>query len=287
MLRSALRRSCLHKPLLPCETHPVLRRFSLHHNVSQSTAATPKSPEEDGDHEAQRQHSHANAQPHNLPDRDSSVSIPSTFITSSPFHHSLPTFFRYAKRVGLSQTSNVYIGTHYEYTCKAALTRFGFSLLRVGGADDAGIDLLGTWSLPTLPHPIRVLVQCKFRRSKPSPDLVRELEGAFAGAPLGWRGDNAAGETVVGVLCAPGEPTKSVREAVRRSGRPLVFLRVDQGGAIRACFWNKAVEDTGLGMEVGVRYVVNEKEAVLLHEGEIWESEDQEREILNTTEPER
>ncbi|TEA20855.1 Secondary metabolism regulator LAE1 [Colletotrichum sidae] len=61
--------------------------------------------------------------------------------------------------------------------------------MRVGGVSDNGIDLLGTWQLPSRREKLKVILQCKGGSQKISPSLVRELEGSFIGAPVGWRGE--------------------------------------------------------------------------------------------------
>lgn len=210
--------------------------------------------------------------------------------SSSPHHHSLSTFLSYAARTSLSATSPVYVGTYYEYLCLSTLPRLGFALVRTGGRADCGIDLLGRWRLPSLPYPLRVLVQCKATKAKPAPERIRELEGAVAGAPDGWRGPNT-----VGVLCAKQAATRGVRDAVRRCGIPVVWvmLEEDEGrGRVRQVLWNEKVAAMGAeGVGVGVRYVIGnphrgeeaippaaaapregmEKEAVLLWEGREWD----------------
>ncbi|KAI4150440.1 MAG: hypothetical protein LQ340_004066 [Diploschistes diacapsis] len=206
-------------------------------------------------------------------------------ISPSHFHTSLSSFLAYASRTGLSPTTTVFKGTKYEYICLSSLQRFGFSLLRTGGANDVGIDLMGTWTLPTSAHPLRVLVQCKFRRAKPSPVLVRELEGSFIGGPQGWRDEDydsvesgGADAGLVGVLCVPGEPTTSVRQAVRRSLRGIVVAVISEEGQVKQFFWNKRVEELALEeWEVGGRYLggLKDREAVLLWRGRIWEPEEE------------
>ncbi|MCJ1486368.1 hypothetical protein MMC06_006545, partial [Schaereria dolodes] len=210
------------------------------------------------------------------------TNLPSTILPilkTSPHHNSLTSFLAYAHHTSLSPTSNVYLGTYYEYLCLHALRRLGFSLHRIGGRSDHGIDLLGHWQLPSLPHPLRVLVQCKAFKAKAGPNFVRELEGAFAGAPQGWRG-----EQVVGVLCATREATKGVREAVKRLGRPAVWVMLEDAGAgqgsVRQVLWNERVAAVGAeGVGVQARYVVGdggagvEKEVALTWEGKMWEPE--------------
>ncbi|KAI4262035.1 MAG: hypothetical protein L6R42_002780 [Xanthoria sp. 1 TBL-2021] len=197
--------------------------------------------------------------------------------SASPTHNSLQTFLTHAQSTNLSPTSTVYIGTYYEYLCLSTLRRLSFNLTRTGGRSDRGIDLLGHWTIPSLPFPLRVLVQCKALKAKTGPETIRELEGMFAGAPVGWRGEN-----IVGVLCAKREATKGVREAVRRSAAPVIWIMVEdlgQGrGKVRQMLWNQTVSQLGAeGVGVGVRYLPGaegkevEKEVGLTWKGEAWD----------------
>lgn len=177
---------------------------------------------------------------------------PNPAITpGSENHNSLPTFLAYASLTSLSPASTVYIGTHYEYTVAASLRRLGFALTRTGRASDQGIDLLGHWAVPSLPTPLRVLVQCKARSAKLRPETVRELEGAFVGAPAGWRG---AG--VLGLLAARREASRGVREALGRSRWPMGYLMVGLDGRAEQFLWNRVAAECGLeGVGVTVRYL--------------------------------
>ncbi|KAL8693735.1 MAG: hypothetical protein Q9218_001480 [Villophora microphyllina] len=212
-----------------------------------------------------------------------------TSSASLPLHHDLSTFLAYARSNSLSSSSNVYNGTHYEYLCQSTLARLGFSLSRTGGPDDRGVDLLGTWSLPSLSPsgPLRCIVQCKSLKAKVMPGVVRELEGAFSGAPAGFGGDE-----VVGVLCSKREATKGVREAMRRSNRPVVWVMVEdlggeevKAGRVRQILWNQRVGDLGAeGMGVGLRYFPGsggdgdervQKEVLLTWKTELWEPKEE------------
>lgn len=180
----------------------------------------------------------------------------------SPHHSDLPSFLAYASRVDLDPTSNVYVGTHFEYTVLTSLARYGFSLRRVGGVSDCGIDLLGTWSLPLPPSAsspsdlpqaptLRILVQCKAVQ-RPGPHLIRELEGAFVGAPAGWRG-RAGG--VLGLLVTERAATKGIRDALGRSGWPMGFVACSREGKVEQMLWNRRAEEEGWeGLGVGTRF---------------------------------
>ncbi|KAL8726466.1 MAG: hypothetical protein Q9166_006697 [cf. Caloplaca sp. 2 TL-2023] len=214
-----------------------------------------------------------------LPRRRFSSAIKSSAAIAS--HNSLPSFLTHARSTALAPTSSVYIGTYYEYLCQLTLGRLFLTLTRTGGRSDHGIDLLGHWHLPSLPFPLRVLVQCKALKAKTSPETVRELEGIFAGAPAGWRG-----ETVIGVLCAKREATKGVRDAVRKSKVPITWIMVEDvgegKGMVKQILWNEKVSALGLeGMGVGVRYLPAEegtqveKDVVLTWKGEVWEPDEE------------
>lgn len=168
-------------------------------------------------------------------------------------HHDIPSYIAYAERVGLDVTTTTYVGTHYEYMVAEALRRYGFELRRVGGAGDYGIDLLGTWTVPSTPAPLRVLLQCKVSSSpttRVGPARVRELEGAFVGAPPGWRGGG-----VVGLLVAQRAATRGVRDALARSRWPMGYLSCTADGAVQQMLWNARAEGKGLaGLGVGVRH---------------------------------
>lgn len=195
-------------------------------------------------------------------------------------HHDLATYLAYAARTGLDTASSTYVGTAYEYVVAASLRRLGLDLRRVGGRDDCGIDLLGTWTLPMpvspttttsssgADAPLRILLQCKAtgRSSRVGPHYIRELEGAFAGAPAGWRGrrnsdgsgsgSSGGGRGVLALLAAQKPATKGMREALGRSRWPMGYVSCTSDGHLEQLLWNRRAEEEGLaGLGVGVRYV--------------------------------
>jgi hypothetical protein len=186
-----------------------------------------------------------------LPVQVQNVQLPKLIISPGSAHHnSLPSFLEYADRKNLAPTRSVYIGTHYEYTVALALLRLGFSLLRTGRRDDAGIDLIGHWILPQLPEPIPVIVQCKAWTGSARPEFLRELEGAIQGAPPKWRKQD-----VLGLLVFTGKATKGVLESLGMNRSPLGFLKVDRDGTIEQFLWNRAATEKGLeGVGVTVRH---------------------------------
>ncbi len=167
----------------------------------------------------------------------------------------------------MDPTSPTYVGTHYEYTVKSALERMGMSLKRIGGKSDCGIDLLGTWPVPSAPLPLKVLIQCKAFARKVNPAQARELEGAFVGAPTGWRGPG-----VLALLVSQEFATKGVREALGRSRWPMGYVRSGSDGKILQMVLNRRAEQEGLeGITVGLKYTggsLADREVLLTWKGE-------------------
>lgn len=175
-------------------------------------------------------------------------------------HHDLPSFLEYAERSGLDPKSTLYVGTHYEYLVAQILSKYGFYLRRIGGHSDYGTDLLGTWTVPSSKEPLKVLVQCKAIARKSAPNLIRELEGAFVGAPVGWRGPG-----VLGIFVTENPATKGVRDSLGRSRWPMGFISCTRDGRVQQMLWNRRAEEEGLGgMGVGMRYAGDEGEPQLL-----------------------
>lgn len=169
-------------------------------------------------------------------------------MSLSQNHHNLSSFLEYVSRTGLKTTTSVYKGTHYEYTVAEALKGYNFALQRIGRANDLGIDLLGIWQLPQEPRELKVLIQCKI--TKASPSMVRELEGAYVGAPAGWRGAD-----VMGMLVSTYPATAGVRESLQRSRLPLCFAQVTVSGEVLQFLWNSAAKEARLtGMSATTTY---------------------------------
>ncbi|KAI0150455.1 hypothetical protein GGR57DRAFT_197474 [Xylariaceae sp. FL1272] len=167
-------------------------------------------------------------------------------------HHDLHSYEAYALRKGVNADSTVYHGTRYEYTVASTLHSLGFDLRRVGGKSDKGIDLLGTWSLPSTPEhlPLRVLLQCKAYTKRTGeakkvgrlgPQHVRELEGTYQNGPSGWRGSG-----VLGLLVGPCHASKGVRETLAHSRWPLGYISCSIEGAIEQFLWNAKASQEGL-----------------------------------------
>lgn len=114
--------------------------------------------------------------------------------------------------------------------------------------------------------------------------MIRELEGAIAGAPRQWRD-----HTTIGVLAAKREFTDGVRQAVKRSSRGIVWVMVedvdkereglageDIGGRVKQVLWNERVGKViGDRVGAGLRYVMGKggigKEVCLTLDGRVWE----------------
>ena len=181
----------------------------------------------------------------------------STLLPPSPSsnHSSQRSFLAHSRRTGLNPTSTTYTGTRYEYLTLSSLQRLGIELTRRGGTGDKGVDLVGFWHLPQWQYSVRsdsdteiepekrnerlrVVVQCKristtAKGSKAvGPSVVRELEGAFRGAPSGWR----SRESTVGILVSTRAATKGVIESMRRSESALAWVlleEIDEEAAVK------------------------------------------------------
>ncbi|KAH6629488.1 hypothetical protein C7974DRAFT_187749 [Boeremia exigua] len=182
-------------------------------------------------------------------------------------HNSLATFIDYANRTNLSPLKSYYVGTHYEYTVALSLMRLGFSLLRMGGKNDAGIDLMGHWVLAPLSEPLPIIVQCKVRKYTLGPAFVRELEGSFRAIPPQWKG-----EPVLGLLVTTTKATKGTMDAIARSAWPMGFVMISRHGLIEQFVWNRAASERGLQ---GVGVTVRHTPRALLPEPEILEAEEE------------
>lgn len=179
------------------------------------------------------------------------IDIPKLLLSpGSPNHNSLSTFLDYAKRTNLNVKTTYYVGTLYEYTAAIALMRLGFSLLRVGGSDDLGIDLIGHWALAPLREPMRTIIQCKARTSSVNPSDIREMEGSFLGIPPSWRNKD-----VLGLMVTMNKATKGTLEAIGQSRSPMGYVLVSRAGTIKQFVWNRAASERGLeGVGVTVRH---------------------------------
>ncbi|KAK6525609.1 hypothetical protein TWF281_010664 [Arthrobotrys megalospora] len=206
--------------------------------------------------------------------------IKSRTLTTLSSHSDIPSFLRHATVTSLNPATTVFNGTLYEYTVLAALTRClpGISLTRVGGRDDAGVDLLGTWELPTIPrrpllssnnnnnenksenpqkeereeegeggegndkpHTLPLTIQCKNvqQKSWKGPQYIRELEGALASRPL----------HALGILASVRDITPGMKKQMLASRRALGFVKVTP---LEAVYGEKiSIQRYGEGEEVG------------------------------------
>lgn len=180
--------------------------------------------------------------------------LPNPPPAPSQNHHDLSSFFSYAEQSSLTTNSTTFVGTKYEYTVQASLRRWALDLGRIGGRDDAGIDLVGTWHIPGRElAPFRVIVQCKALKTKLGPNIVRELEGAFRHSPVGWRTTDK-----IAMLVSPREATKGVRDTLMRSTYPLFWMMMGSDGSLKQVLWNSRVDELGLApLGVETRYLPN------------------------------
>ncbi|KAK6507431.1 hypothetical protein TWF481_005864 [Arthrobotrys musiformis] len=229
-----------------------------------------------------------------IPSSPKSSKRKSTSLQSTPAAHTdIPSFLRHAILTSLNPTTTVFTGTLYEYTVLSALSRClpGISLTRVGGRDDAGIDLTGTWHLPKPPRrpsqkkeeekeeeeftPLPLTIQCKNvqQKSWKGPQYIRELEGSLTSQP----------PNALGILASVRDITPGMKKQMLSSRRALGFVKVtpleaiygdkiiiqkygdeDQpvefkltgrGGLLQQFAWNEVANRYIGGFGIGARYV--------------------------------
>ena len=180
-------------------------------------------------------------------------------------HSDLATFLSYVERTSLNKNSTVYRGTHYEYTVADTLSQYGFLLKRVGGQSDRGMDLLGIWTLPSTSHTFKVILQCKAGARSASPMYIRELKGALAAAPPGWRGTD-----VLGLLVGEKPATKGVQKEMHTADVALGYVCCTKEGEVAQLLWNLKAQEMGLdGVSVGIKYGEDKNQLVLFRGGEM------------------
>jgi hypothetical protein len=180
--------------------------------------------------------------------KESQIAPRISLLAPTTNHHDLASFLEHSRNINSNPDTAVYRGTHYEYTVIEFLKTYNFALQRTGRSNDLGIDLLGHWHLPKDPQELRVLVQCK--ASKPRPSMIRELEGAYVGAPSGWRGAD-----VMALLIARDPATLGTRNALQRSRLPMGFAQITESGVLRQFMWNHVAQEARLtGMSVTSEY---------------------------------
>ncbi|KAK9472250.1 uncharacterized protein V1510DRAFT_417738 [Dipodascopsis tothii] len=167
----------------------------------------------------------------------------------------------------LSRKSTVFNGTLYEYTVMAALRKLsrGFALTRTGGANDRGIDVRGTWTVPAAARPqkstaatrrsadaspppaelrtLRLVVSCKAEKAKPAVRHFRELAGTLP----------AEDRHTLAILAAQQPATVQGQRQLLAWDRPMAFLCVDSYadlGRVRQFYWNQAAQEFLQGVRV-------------------------------------
>lgn len=128
-------------------------------------------------------------------------------------------------RAARGALSHVALGTAYERQCQSfARTYLRMSLIQVGGANDEGIDLRGTWSLPSCDRQFNIIAQCKRYKRKVPPNHIRELVGTVAH----YRQQQQSRENdTLAVLFASGSwSTQSILKA-NESSTPILLVHLE------------------------------------------------------------
>lgn len=153
------------------------------------------------------------------------------------YHTDLDSFVKYSFLAQTDQTSYVFRGTLFEYTTQAvlakALRKYGLGdLVKVGGAADNGIDLLGYWKGASAQF--NVLVQCKSSQTKVAPRIWREL----AGTQLRLNNDQSI--PWLSILAGPSVMTPKSLAAFNTLDIPLMHCRIHQPPILYSAEENEA-----------------------------------------------
>lgn len=123
--------------------------------------------------------------------------------------------------------SNVEKGTTFELLTENCLSKWGFRLRRVGGANDRGVDLRGYWMIPKPVFPKTtdgnwqpVVVQCKAYKTKVMPSDVREMKGTLSQESAG----------TLAILASSAGFSKKAMDDMYGAETPLVLAVIKEGG---------------------------------------------------------
>ena len=167
-----------------------------------------------------------------------------------------------------SEQSTVEKGTRYELFVINELHKFGFKLLRRGGAGDEGVDFAGHWylplsndnssssssssslssssSIPSQYSTVEVIGQCKHEAKRSSSKYVRELEGVVARFSHRQVSSTSSARTsktksppssytaspLLGLLVSNAGFSKAARSRHLQSHLPLVLCAIDIGDGV-------------------------------------------------------
>lgn len=170
-----------------------------------------------------------------------------------PPHHSLQSFIDYASSTNLDLKSTVFKGTLHEYSVLETLKTYSFDLSRVGGNDDKGIDLKGTWKLPN--NSIPIIIQCKNEAKKIGPKYIRELSGIKSLTPR-----------TISMLASTSMFTPMAMQTMAGSSQPIcltLFKQHSEGAALQQLIWNRAAGEIIGDLQVKMEYDVHGSSAQL------------------------
>ncbi|TPX33884.1 hypothetical protein SmJEL517_g03333 [Synchytrium microbalum] len=112
--------------------------------------------------------------------------------------------------------TNLEKGLELELATIQVFSQLGFHLRHVGGANDKGVDLRGTWNIqppPSQPPHVNVIIQCKNEASSIGPKSIREFEGTLS---------KETGLTL-GLFVSSRGLTKKSMQAIHASTLPIGF----------------------------------------------------------------
>ncbi|KAF8979537.1 hypothetical protein BGZ46_005304 [Entomortierella lignicola] len=191
---------------------------------------------------------------------------------SSVTHNDLQSY----KELNRNTKSTIYKGTLFEYQTQEVLMKcLGIYTQRTAGAGDLGVDLRGTWFLPTSASPrpgdkvrhLKVIVQCKSTNTRIGPNFVRELQGSLS----------YESQPTMAILAISSDFTKHSFLPYAMSLWPMALVVIDvKNHKCKKLMWNKAAEKVMHGVQLGEELVRGidgkiESRPVLCYKGSVLE----------------
>ncbi|KAF9403078.1 hypothetical protein BGX21_007236 [Mortierella sp. AD011] len=183
-------------------------------------------------------------------------------------HNDLESF----KELHHNTKSTIYRGTLFEYQTQNILRKcLGIYTQRFAGNGDCGVDLRGTWFLPTstsskpgdMVRHLKVIVQCKWSNSKIGPKYVRELQGSLSYET----------QPTMAILAISSDFTRLALSPYASSLWPMALVVIDaEKQQCSKLMWNRAAERVMHGVQLGTRWSCNtdgklESQPVLCFDG--------------------
>ncbi len=109
----------------------------------------------------------------------------------------------------------------FELYTGSILSKYGFHLTTTPKSHDHGIDLYGSWNLPSCKKPLNSIIQCKYSKHRLlSVNIIREFEGVMSNTKLNY-------QAKIGILASPIGFTRSAYKRFFQSIYPLGLVTIN------------------------------------------------------------